>query len=41
MAAAEPSAEIDPRFSDPGASATSSAEWRRMIDEAELPGSRR
>jgi general stress protein 26 len=36
MAATEPVAELDPRFSDPGLSATSWAEVGRILDEAEL-----
>jgi general stress protein 26 len=36
MAAIEPVAELDARFSDPGASATSWSDVRRMIEAAEL-----
>ena len=36
MAATEPVTELDPRFSDPDASATSWADVRQVIDEAEL-----
>jgi general stress protein 26 len=36
MAVLEPVAELDARFSDPGASATSWVDVRRVIEEAEL-----
>src|SRR5262245_3961591 len=36
MAATEPETELDPRFSEPDASATSWTAVRQMIDEAEL-----
>ena len=36
MGATEPVTELDPRFGDPDASATSWADVRQIIDEAEL-----
>ena len=36
MGTTEPVTELDPRFSDPDASATSWADVRQAIDEAEL-----